>query len=207
MHRRTCQSEVNFLTSYGVERVKAQKDANTNAIISSRSQMMEVCSESSFQPLIQLYLLFPTLIMSFSQSDDNPFNTNQSVHDWFNSVSDLQFWSILTSCLSLSWSFNYYQSLKKNGALGFGSNPIGRIILLMANIYQVSSRLIAFVLFAYSFGDGNFLPMFLAVMVHISLMSLIHYYQMNKTLVKLSKRTKFQTVYQSILNGISNLYL
>ena len=50
--------------------------------------------------------------------------------------------------------------------------------------------------------------MFLAVMVHISLMSLIHYYQMNKTLVKLSKRrTKFQTIYQCILNGISNLYL
>ena len=139
MHRRLVQSEVTYLTSYGVERVTARKGANEGAIISSRSQMIEVCSEASFQPLFQLYLFLPTLMISFNQTDDNAFNTNQSVNDWIDKVSKLQFWSILTSCISLAWSFNFYQSVKKRGALGFGSNAIGRIILLLANIFQVSS--------------------------------------------------------------------
>ena len=208
MHRRMFLSEVCYLTSQGAKRVQARKEADEQAIISSRSQMIEVCSESSFQPLLQLYLFLPTLLMFFSGTAGISLDTNQSVKDWFNNVSELQFWSILTSCISLSWSFNRYQSVKKNGALGFGVNPMGRILLLLSNILQVSSRLVAFILFAYSRGDGNFWPMFVIVLIHIAFMSLIHFYQINKNADANDRRkTPCLLTYQSILNGISNLYL
>ena len=208
MHRKKCISEVHFLTSHGVERVKARKDASETAVISSRSQMIEACSESSFQPLLQFYLFLPTLLIYFNGTDGSLFNTKQSVNDWFTSVSDLQFWSILTSCISLAWSFNFYQSIKKKGALGFGSNLIGRTLLLVVDILQISSRLVAFVLFAYSWGDGNIWPLFLGVLIHIGCMSLLHNHQVHQKSVTADRqKTTFQQVYQSVLNGISNLYL
>ena len=65
MHRKKFLSETRYLTSYGEERVKARIEAEDATIVSGRSQMIEVCSESSFQPLLQLYLFLPTLIISF----------------------------------------------------------------------------------------------------------------------------------------------
>ena len=170
--------------------------------------MIEVCSESSFQPILQLYLYLPTLILSFTEN--NAFNTNQSVHDWFNNIAALQFWSILTSCISLSWSFNFHQSVCKNGALDYGANPIGRILLLLSNILQISSRLVVFVLFAYTCGDGNFFPIFLGVLAHIVVMSVI--YSQQHAIIMTTDNWKQDTrlhyhLYQAIVNGISNLYL
>ena len=65
MHRKKFLSEKRYLTSHGEERVKARLESEDATIVSSRSQMIEVCSESSFQPLLQLYLFLPTLIVSF----------------------------------------------------------------------------------------------------------------------------------------------
>ena len=65
MHWRMFISEAKYLTSQGEERVKARIKRDDATIVSSRSQMIEVCSESSFQPLLQLYLFLPTLLVSF----------------------------------------------------------------------------------------------------------------------------------------------
>lgn len=202
MHWRMCMSEVKYLTSHGENRVKAREDSKEKTIISSRSQMIEVCSESSFQPLLQLYLFLPTLLM-FSRGVGN---TDQSDSNWFSSITKLQFWSILTSCISLAWSFNFYQSVKKDGALSFGANPWGRVSLLLSNLCQVSTRLTAFVLLAYSCGDGNFWPMFVFVLVHIMLLAVIHY-QINEKVETGTRQSSMEKIRQSILNGVSNLYL
>ena len=66
MHWRKFICEAKYLTSQGEERVKARIARDDATIISSRSQMIEVCSESSFQPLLQLYLFLPTLLVSFN---------------------------------------------------------------------------------------------------------------------------------------------
>ena len=66
MHRKNFLSETRYLTSSdGKERVKARLDSENAAIVSGRSRIIEVCSESSFQPLLQFYLFLPTLIVSF----------------------------------------------------------------------------------------------------------------------------------------------
>ena len=197
MHRKKFVSEVSYLTSSGEKRMKARKRTENDTIISSRSQMIEVCSESSFQPLLQLYLYLPTLLVSFAVAAIT-FDASKSADSLFEDVKTLQFWSILTSCLSLAWSFTFYQSVKKNGALSFSANPLGRLCLLLSNILQISSRLLAIVLLAYCFGDGNFWPAFAAVVLHIILMAII--------LSRAEKLSK-EAVWEGILNGISNLYL
>ena len=153
MHRKKFLSETRYLTSHGKDRVEARLESENESIVSGRSQMIEVCTESSFQPLLQLYLLLPTLLVTF-RNFGKEVSFDQSAKEFFSNASKLQFWSILSSCLSLAWSFTFYQSLKKRGALGFGVNALGRIVLLFANVLQISSRLVAFALFAYSWGDG-----------------------------------------------------
>ena len=198
MHGRKFMSEARYLTGHGEARVKARKEMDDNTIISSRSQMIEVCSESSFQPLLQLYLFLPTLLISF-QGISSILDTTQSAKDMFGGVVKLQFWSILTSCISLAWSFTTYQSTKKNGALSIGSNLPGFLCMLFSNILQISTRLIVFVLLAYSFGDGNFWPAFVIVLVHIVCLAFFSYD---------SKKPKWMmAIYQAHINGISNLYM
>ena len=205
MHWRKFICEVKYLTSQGEERVKARIERDDATIVSSRSQMIEVCSESSFQPLLQLYLFLPTLLVSF-RTFGATVSFDQKATDLFFNIKSLQFWSILTSCLSLSWSFTVYQSLKKRGALDFGANPLGRIFLLFSNICQISSRLLAFVLLAYACGDGNFWPAFLFVILHILAMSAAHFEAKDKESWR-KIDSKAGAIFQSILNGISNLYM
>ena len=205
MHRKKFLSEARYLTSHGETRVKARLESEDITVVSGRSQMIEVCSESSFQPLLQLYLFLPTLLVSFRNLGTD-VSLDQSAGDFFSNLGQLQFWSILTSCISLAWSFTFYQSIKKRGALDFDANPVGRLVLLFSNIFQISSRLLAFVLFAYSWGDGNFWPAFLVVLVHILVMAVFHFEAKDKKAWR-QLDSKGMAVFQSVLNGISNLYM
>ena len=148
---------------------------NEDMAVSSRAMIIEVAIESSFQPLLQLYMLFPTLFKQFLCYHETGFLTSQSIPEIFGSIQQIQFLSILTSVISLAWSFTFYQSIKKKGALDFGSNLIGRILLLAANLLQISSRLLIIVIYAYLFGPGNFWPMIVSVIGHIFLMSFLNY--------------------------------
>ena len=170
--------------------------------------MIEICSESSFQPLLQLYLLIPNLMCQ-----DYSALLKMDISDFLSNIPKLQFWAIFTSCLSLSWSVNRYQALKKRGALGFGVNPVGRSLLLIYCICQVTSRLFAFVLFAYSFGDGNFYPMIVLVTFHILVMATIHwattdhFHRRDSDLYSPHPLSNVKAFYQCLLNGISNIYI
>ena len=205
-----------YLTSHGENRVKQRKKFVRNTITSARAQIIEICSEATFQPLLQLYLVLPKLMCS------NQYNNllEEDLSSFFSDVPKLQIWAILTSCLSLAWSFNAYQASTKTGALDFGSNLFGRLVLLASCICFIASRLFVFVLLAYTFGDGLFYPTVAIVISHMLVMTILHF-----TVHKLAKtenyilRTKFATCqnktlrkvmqisYQCLLNGIGNIYL
>ena len=198
-----------YLTSHGQERIKQRKKFLTHNIISSRSSIVEICTEATFQPLLQLYLLLPKLL-----SEDYHSLLEQDISDFFSDVPRLQFWAIVTSCLGLSWSFNAYQTSKKTGALDFEANLWGRLVLLTSCICQITSRLFVFVLFAYSWGDGHFYPMVVVVVSHMLLMALLYKFTTNaldfnnrSDFACLKKTDCLQEFYQCLLNGISNIYL
>ena len=212
-HFRKFRSEGLYLTSHGKARVEQRKKFIRKTIVSSRAQIVEICSEATFQPLLQLYLLLPKL-MCFNQYHNL---LEEDLSSFLSNMPKLQFWAIFTSCLSLAWSFNSYQASKKTGALDFESNLWGRLVLLTSCICLITSRLFVFVLLAYCFGDGHFYPMVSIVIVHMIIMSIVHYVttptkryniETNLLIVK-SKRLQviLQVGYQCLLNGISNIYL
>ena len=83
--------------------------------------------------------------------------------------------SIFGSIVSLVFAFDMYYEAQKRGALGMGGNIYGRVIRLASTLLLVVSRLLSLVLCAYCFGEGMFYPLVLLVIVHVWVMSLIHY--------------------------------
>ena len=58
-HAKKFYREGRYLTSYGKDRIKERKRFEESTIVSSRAKISKVCSSSTFQPLLQLYLLMP----------------------------------------------------------------------------------------------------------------------------------------------------
>ena len=50
----------------------------------------------------------------------------------------LQIYSIVSSVVSLAWSFTTYEAIQKKGALDFSFNPLGRIVTVLSLLLQVS---------------------------------------------------------------------
>ena len=188
------------------DKFKMKGKRDEDLVASARAQMLEVAIESSFQPILQLYILFPVLLMQLS-CPLNDFLRLFSIVDVLSTSERIQFWSIVTSIVSLSWSFNHYQVVQKNGALNFSSNPIGRLILFFANLLQITSRLFGLILYAYTFGRGNFWPMIVTVLIHILIMATLHYLTCDESEIKFFGRKWHKIIYHCILNGICNLYL
>ena len=49
----------------------------------------------------------------------------------------LQFFVILTSILSLTFSFTKYYVIQQNGAMDFGFSPLAYCVILLATLFQV----------------------------------------------------------------------
>ena len=188
------------------EKFRMKSIRKEDLIISARAQIIEVSIEASFQPLLQLYMLLPGLLQ-FQFYEVHDFLGLFEITEIMCSFEKVQFWAILKSIISLSWSFTFYQAMQKNGALDFGSNLGGRLLLLFANLFQIASRLLALILYAYVFGDGMFWPMILSVQLHIILMSILHYFLSDEWSLKNFKNKPHKIAYHCLINGICNLYL
>ena len=202
-HAKKFYHEGRYLTSYGKDRIKQRRRFEESTIVSSRAQISKVCSESTFQPLLQLYLFLPRLMYY-----DYPKLLSISVTNFAKEIPRLQLWSIIASCLALAWSFSSYKATKMNGALDFTSNFAGRLVLLFSCICQISARLVIFVIFAYTWGPGHFWPMVVGCCLHMLLMAYIHWATRNdaRATDKLFWKDG-QVFYQCLINGISNLYV
>jgi hypothetical protein len=83
--------------------------------------------------LLQIYLLLPCSIAKISCQKSTDAT---SVTELF--TGSLQIYSIVSSVISLGWSFSTYEANQKKGALDFSSDPMGRIVILISALMQVS---------------------------------------------------------------------
>ena len=204
-----CFSEIKFANSYGKDRFEAQLVKRDHMVLSSRARMIEVCIESSFQPLLQLYLVLPTLIQYFDCLSSDEL-IEFSLADTLMSIPALQFLSVITSVIALSWSINFYKVTQKHGALDLNVNFSGRICLQISTFLQISCRLLTFVLLSYCFGPGNFWPMIAILQLHILLMAVLHYYTTEQRKFedwRSDTITNLRLLHHCILNGIGNIYI
>ena len=106
-----------YYLAKGAKKVAREKKIETSEVLYSTARVMEVSLESSFQPTIQLYLLFPALIQNFDNDKiDIKLFTFCKEGDLPILQAD-QTISIITSILSLSWCFTSYHATLKRGAL------------------------------------------------------------------------------------------
>ena len=202
-----CWSEIKFAIAYGKDKFDAQMIRRDHMILSSRARIIEVCIESSFQPLLQLYLLLPTLIHYFECGAYQQI-FEKSPAKTFSAISTIQFFSVITSLICLAWSFNFYKVTQKSGALDFSANAAGRICLLVSSFLQITCRLLAFVFLAYCFGPGEFWPMVALLQLHILLMASLHSVTSHQMLKRSSNWiVRLRLLHHCVLNGIANIYL
>jgi len=170
-----------------IRKLDVQRENYRNA----RAVMMETCTESSFQPLLQLFLVLPCII---NQTNCYTITTLKLI--FVEIIINFQIWSIFLSMLSLSLSFSFFCVHKSRGALQITS--CGFIILFLQFFAQIFGRIVLIVMVCHS--AKSFYWTFLVVILHmavwISLLFCVDW--------KFKRKTKARTI---ITNLLANIYI
>ena len=190
---------------------KQKEDASWK---SSRVKIIEVCTESSFQPLFQLYLVYMSLMnwalgqgSAASRDNDGRFHLIVN-HHW------REILSVSISIFSLAWGYTSHYRRTKNCALG----TIATFVYFFGVLLFIITRILCFEMFAYFLGPGNFVNAITIVIVHVFLMSVIHYvfsYSVEQCKTDLKDEhvsrmyfgIHFRSVYASFINGLANIFV
>ena len=125
---KTYVAQGQYATAVGEDKTSKHLVLEKKKTRSVRAHMFEVCIESSFQPLLQIYLILPCFIQSAVCIDLDAKRFD---------FTSLQFFAILTSVISLTFSFTKYFVMKQNGAMDFGFSPLSYALILLATLFQV----------------------------------------------------------------------
>jgi len=135
--------------------------------------------------------------------------------------------SFVFSFLSLAWGFTSYSAAQKDGALDLTWSPVGRLLLLLSNLFLIFSRINSLVLFMYFWGPGEFKPGMILILGHVLLMMFVHYFTVHykteddttdeknygesgeeirkKYYLKITYYLKL--IYVCLLNGLANIFI
>ena len=92
--------------------------------------------------------------------------------------------------------------LKRSNALIF------RSVLFLSVLFQIIGRLFILVLFAYSFGPGNYYPLLIFIAAHILLMSALHFvFSDAKKYWQKGGFLNLSFFHYLIGNGLANIYI
>jgi hypothetical protein len=158
-------SWTSFSTKIGLSDVEKDKDKLKRlSKVSNRAHLIEVCTESSIQPLIQIFGIYKGLV----ESDLTTTKTNDELSGFLNvtltgnwselgerlenSNNTLQLWSFLTSVASVAWSFQSNFARKKFGHMTVFSRVVYFIYVFLA----VNARIIMIISFTLTIGGENF---------------------------------------------------
>ena len=185
-------------------------------ILGTRVHMIEVVTESSIQPLFQLYIVFFDLIYWMdSLHQIEPSREGEGLLSLIfqeKFFKKRQILSVLMSVLALSFGYTIQYRHNKDNAI-----KIGQLLVYFTSIIMfVMSRLLCFEIFAYHLGPGNFRYLLVLVSCHVLLMSLLHYVFSDSVLPCQRRKDQrfmewikqvFLVVHNCLLNGLANLYV
>ena len=197
-----------YYLAKGAKKVAREKKLETSEVLYSTARVMEVSLESSFQPTIQLYLLFPSLMLNFHDKDKIDLKLFTLCKEGSLPILQAdQTISIITSILSLSWCFTSYHATLKRGALDKDLAALFyRLVLFLSVLFQIIGRLFVLVLFAYSWGPGHYYPVLIFIAAHIILMSTLHFvFSDAKKYWREGGLLSF--IHYLIGNGLANIYI
>ena len=165
-----------FEASSGQDKLKRLKQRRYDDLTASRADLVETSIEATFEPLVQGYIIFPSIISLTTrlyesiEMKDGLLKIKLDI----NTLEFVQLWSIISSILSLAWTYSDLTSVKKHLQLDICVSPVSRILMCIWMILQLTARLLAFMLFAVYWGPGNIYVLMVFAAVHIILALVIH---------------------------------
>ena len=209
---------------------EASKLAST---IGSRTQIIEVCTEASLQPLLQLYFVLINMFVFTTQEElkkegINIFEPRQpsfvdiDVDRWIEQIEAVlkfiadgekrRILSTIVSILAIAVSYTIQYRSNKEKALGIGPSIVYFTYICLA----VISRILCFEMFAFFLGPGQLHYAMLAVGGHVLLMTLVHFV-FSDSLRQCAKRSDqlwsswtrqvLLVVHNCFVNGLANIYV
>ena len=128
----------------------------------------EVCIESSFNALLQWYILLPTFLVRYHK-----YHTlKPEIEDTYFMITSTSFFF---SIVSVAWSITSNTADQKKGALDMAWDPVPRMLLFFSNLFLVFARINCLVVFMYYWGPGKFYPGMIAISLHVMIMMAIHF--------------------------------
>ena len=203
-----------FETTQKVENTNYYRAAKDRAsLLSSRVKIIEVCTESFFQPLFQLYIVYMSLMnwvlgegmVTSSRENDDHFHLIINQH-WREML------SICISILSLSWGYTSHYRRSKEGAL----DTLATLAYFGSTLLFVIARILSFQLFAYYLGPGNFVNAMITVGIHVLLMSVIDFIfsysieqcqNLDANIEMYSRELCLGDFYHCLINGLANIFV
>ena len=157
-----------------------------------KSSVLEVVTEATFQPLLQLHSLTACDSLYRDLISKSFYSNTQVV-------------SIITSVFSFAWSMTGYHVYLKRGALDFGIGLKSRLTLLVYMLLYILSRTLILSVAAREIFP-NFEAFLIFIFIHLLLMSFIHVIHLY--IVHVS--TNFLSVdvwLEGLLNGFGSILL
>ena len=207
----TCKfiADYKYESSTGDEKVSMRRRKKCMDLAASRGEQMEVSIEDVFEPMIQGYIVFPSIIslskrlfegMKYIDND-----TKLEINLQLETVEIGQMFSIIVSMLCLAWAYSEYHSTRKNMYLDIFISPFSRIIMLVYMFAQILARLCAFMLFTLYWGPGTFYPLMLFILVHMIISGILHIiFSEDMKLWRHGKYVKF--VHNAVFNSLASIY-
>ena len=198
-----------YETSSGKEKVKELRKRRYLDVAASRADLIETSIEATFEPLVQGYIIFPSIInitnrlKNFYEFDQ--YDGKLKINFEMSSLEQVQLFSIGTSILGLVWTYSDLTSVKKHLQLDIFVSPVSRILMCIWMSLQVTARLLAFMLFAVYWGPGNIFSLMIFAAVHIVLALVIHLI-FSEDIAFLKKGRYLKFFHNVILNSFSSMF-
>ncbi|TRY73782.1 hypothetical protein TCAL_16897 [Tigriopus californicus] len=169
--------DARYEASEGTTRVLRRKEKRFVDLAASRGELIEVCIEAVFEPMVQGYIIFPSII-SIIQRLANSVTVGEDgtlqIEFALKGIETAQIFSIGISMVSLAWCFSEYNSVRKNMLLDIAESPCSRVVMCFFMLLQVIARLLAFMMFTLYWGPGKFYPLMIFIGIHMALSAVLH---------------------------------
>ena len=148
--------------------------------MSNQAHLIEVCTESTLQPLVQLFSIFSGLMEAYSRQENTKWdetidallaaNWSRVIQIYVESKMRLQIWSLVSSIISIAWSFQANYARKKYGQMSYLSRGIYFLYVLLF----VTSRIMSIIMVIFFVGGkGSYSYIYLIIGCHMSLTILL----------------------------------
>jgi len=197
-----------YEASEGTIRVQRRKEKRFVDLAASRGELIEVSIEAVFEPMVQGYIIFPSIIDIIGRIAGSVTVTADGelkIDFALKGIETAQIISIGASMVSLAWCFSEYNSVRKNMLLDITVSPCSRVVMCFFMLLQVIARLLAFMLFTLFWGPGNFYPLMIFVAIHMVIAAGLHVvFSEDITYWRKGRYLKF--FHNVIMNSFASIY-